>query len=94
MVIAGILVVAKDGNAEQTKDSLETIEGVEVHYIEDGCKLITTVETRTYDENYELVKRLTKLDGIIGVYPVYVNFEGDDTMIAPYIPPEGDESIN
>lgn len=80
MVISGLLIEAIDNKAEQVASALNEIEGVEVHRIVDGFKIVITVEADTVDQSYVIADSFKHIDDILTVCLVYSNFEYDPSL--------------
>lgn len=78
MVISGIYVETIGGRACKVARKLEELEGVEVHHIEAGFKIIIILEADTIDASYDLGEKVRKIDDVLTFCLVYTNFEEED----------------
>lgn len=81
MVISGILLQTEEAMAEEAAVLVKKVKGVEVHHIENGNKIIITLELPTLDDSYRTGEHLKQLEFIQGVYPVYINFEDEHYQV-------------
>ncbi|MFO1443792.1 chaperone NapD [Bacillus sp. Bva_UNVM-123] len=77
MVISGIYIETIPGEADNVSKALEKIQGVEVHHLEDGFKVILTVESDTVDGSYKIAEKFKQIDGVLTICLAYSNFEGE-----------------
>lgn len=77
MVISGIYVETIPGQAEHAAEKLASINGVEVHHIHEGKKVILTLETETVDQSYRTAETFKEIDGVLAICLVYTNFEDE-----------------
>ncbi|KEF38747.1 uncharacterized protein involved in formation of periplasmic nitrate reductase [Schinkia azotoformans MEV2011] len=82
MMISGILILTKEGKAEEVAKKIENIQGVEVHHIVEGSKIVITLEEKSIDQSYQTGKQLEKVPGVLGVNVVYYNFEEAEEALA------------
>ncbi len=82
MMISGILILTKEGKAEEVAKKIEKTPGVEVHHILEGSKVVITLEAKSIDQSYQTGKQLEKIPGILGVNVVYYNFEEAEEALA------------
>lgn len=77
MVISGIYVETIPGQAEHAAEKLASINGVEVHHIHEGKKVILTLETETVDQSYRTAETFKEIAGVLAICLVYTNFEDE-----------------
>jgi len=82
MVISGIFVLTKEGQANEVVKELEKFSGVEVHHIEGNSKIIITLEEKSIDQSYKTGKILEKIPGVLSVNVAYYNFEEAEEALA------------
>ncbi|WP_017755756.1 chaperone NapD [Calidifontibacillus oryziterrae] len=75
MMISGILIFTKAGLAEEVAKKVAEFEGVEVHHVLEGCKIVISLEVDSIDQSYKTGKALEKIPGVLGVNVVYYNME-------------------
>lgn len=80
VVISSLVVECLPEKTESITRELTRFKGVEVHSVEQGCKIVITVESETVDESYAETSKMIGIDGVTGVSLVYVNFEDDPTI--------------
>ena len=80
MVISGFMLITVEGKTDTVVEQLEKLPGVEVHHIEQGVKIILTLEAATVDESYRIGEAFKDIDGIVSICLAYTNFEDDETM--------------
>lgn len=77
MVISGIFIETIPGMASEVSDSLQKIDGVEVHHMEEEFKIILTIESDTIDSGYKIAEKFKLIDGVLTICLAYSNFEGE-----------------
>lgn len=77
MVISGIYIETIPGDALKVSQSLQKIDGVEVHHLEDDFKIILTVEADTVDGSYKIAEKFKQIDGVLTICLAYSNFENE-----------------
>lgn len=77
MVISGIYIETIPGVASKVTKTLQKMEGVEVHHIEDEFKIILTVEADTVDGSYKIAEKFKQIDGVLTICLAYSNFENE-----------------
>lgn len=80
MNISGVLVRARPENIAVVQQTLETIEGVEVHAATEDGRLIVTVEASGDGATADKVYQLQDLPGVIAASMVYHQFEDDAVL--------------
>ncbi|OIJ15762.1 hypothetical protein BKP35_01870 [Anaerobacillus arseniciselenatis] len=80
MVISGFMLITVKGKTETVIEQLHKLPGVEVHHIEQGVKLILTLEAPSVDESYRVGEKFKEIDGIVSICLAYTNFEDDEAM--------------
>jgi len=75
MIISSLILKCLVGFEEQLRASLATIKGLSVEEVLDG-ELILVLETTTADDSIQIMdKQILNLQGVFGVYPVYIHYE-------------------
>ncbi|MDH5471622.1 MAG: chaperone NapD [Gammaproteobacteria bacterium] len=69
--ICGVLVHAREENAQQVKNYLENMSGVEVHSATDHGRLIVTVEGNTRRFVADTISSFQTVDGVLSASMVY-----------------------
>lgn len=77
MVISGIFIETIPGMASEVSHSLQKIDNVEVHHIEEEYKIIVTIESDTIDSSYKIAEKFKLIDGVLTICLAYSNFEGE-----------------
>jgi nitrate reductase NapD len=80
MVISSLVVETFPEHTAAIEKSIAQVEGVEVHEV-NGHKIVVTIEAETIEESHSIANSFVKLEGIVNVNLIYVNFE-DDPEIA------------
>ena len=80
MVISSLVVEAQPDKRESVAATLEQIEGVEIHGIDDNGKIVVTIEAETVDDSHDIANGFIVVDGVTGVNLIYVNFEDDPSL--------------
>jgi nitrate reductase NapD len=80
VVISSLVVECVPEKTEAVARELPAFSGVEVHSIEQGYKIVITVESETVDDSYAETSKMIGIDGVTGVNLIYVNFEDDPTI--------------
>jgi len=75
MVIAGVLVKTEIGRGEEVLEKLKGMEGVTTYGLHGEINVATVVEGETAQEARRITEEMGKLDGVLGAFPVYINFE-------------------
>lgn len=79
MVISSLVVTTLTGETEAVAEALAKIDGVEVHET-NGLKLVVTIEAETVDASGRIANSFNKIDGVLNVALIYVNFEDDPSL--------------
>ncbi|MDH5297458.1 MAG: chaperone NapD [Desulfobulbaceae bacterium] len=75
MDIAGVLVHARPGRAEEVEARLRLIPGVEVHAKTDDNRLVVTIEDHPDAFVSDTLMSLYQLDGVLAAAMVYQHSE-------------------
>ncbi|MGD9784901.1 MAG: chaperone NapD [Hyphomicrobiaceae bacterium] len=75
MNICGVLVHADPARIERVRASLATIEGLDVHEIADGGRIVVTVEDTAQALALDALAAIHKTDGVVAAALVYHHFE-------------------
>jgi len=94
MNISGILVIVAPENVDSTVETLNKLDGIDVHHIEQSSgRIIITQEAESVHDEIDGLKRIRELPGIVLAEMSYHNFE-EDTENVSSIPEElDDESL-
>jgi nitrate reductase NapD len=94
MNVSGILVVVPPGQVSVSMETLEQLEGVDVHYSDpDSGRIVVTQEAETIAAEVEGLKRIKALPRVILAEMVYHCFENDSELMEG-MPPEFSESAS
>ena len=77
MDISSVIVGARPEGAEQVKQSLEALEGVEVHTVAEDGRMIVTIESGDEDNTSNTFEMIRQLPGVISAALVYHQYESD-----------------
>jgi nitrate reductase NapD len=75
MPVSGIVITCGDGRADSVAAQILSLDGVEVHGVLPGNRVVAVVEADTVDKEVSLVTGLHEFDGVISVQVAYHNFE-------------------
>lgn len=89
MNISGVIVYAAPGQSDLVENTLNAIDGVEVHAAEDG-KLVVTVEHENINALADQVMQFQDMKGVISVAMVYQHNENLETLSGDEVIPEDD----
>jgi len=94
MNVSGILVVTSPEHIDNVTEQLETVDGIDIHYIDDTSgRIVITQEAETISAEVEGLKRIRSLPHIILAEMSSHYFE-EDRELVNVIPPElDDESL-
>ena len=88
MNISGILVVVAPDKVDSTVETLNSLDGIDVHHIEQSSgRIIITQEAESIHDEIESLKRIRALPGIVLAEMSYHSFE-EDTENVTSIPEE------
>ena len=80
MVISSLIVETIAEYTDAVSEEVASVDGVEIHEVVDGYKIVITIEADTVDASHDIANGLAGITGVIGVDLVYVNFEDDQTI--------------
>lgn len=83
MVISSLIVETLPDSASSVAHSLSSIEGVEVHGINEN-QVVITIEAPTSDDSHEIASKFIEIKGVLGINLVYANFEDDPSLKGHY----------
>jgi nitrate reductase NapD len=93
MNISGILVVVAPEKVDSTIESLNAMDGIDVHHIDrPSGRIVITQEAEAIHDEVDGLKRIRALPGIILAEMSYHNFEEDAENVT-HIPEELDSEI-
>ena len=82
MNISGILVIVAPEKVESTVETLNTMDGIDVHHIDQPTgRIVITQEAETVHDEVDGLKRIRTLPGIILAEMSYHNFEEDSENV-------------
>ncbi|MDP2432144.1 MAG: chaperone NapD [Pseudomonadota bacterium] len=88
MNLSGILVVAQPGSREQVVASLNALDGVEVHQVDETTgRIVAVQEAEDIHAEIEGVKRIKAIPHVIMAEMVY-HYLAEDERIYEAMPPE------
>ena len=94
MNISGILVVTAPEHTGNVSEHLQTLTGIDVHYVDSATgRIVITQEAATIKDEVDGLKRIRALPGIILAEMSYHNFE-DDQELVDAIPADLDDDDN
>lgn len=79
MVISSLVVECLPDQTSSVADELQrrSGQGIEVHDVIDGCKIVITIEAETTTAAYAATANLATHPGVVNVNLVYNNFEDE-----------------
>ena len=80
MVISSLIVETIADSVDAVAQAVAAMEGVEVHEIVDGYKIVITIEAETVDASHDIANSIVPITGVLNVNLIYVNFEDDKTI--------------
>lgn len=80
MVISSLVVETLPEQTSAVVERLRNTGGVEVHSVEEGYKIVITIEAETVDASHSIANGILLVEGVIGVDLIYLNFEDDKTI--------------
>lgn len=80
MPISGIVVTCREESSDGVVRQVSQVEGVEVHGVLPGGKIVAVVEAESVEGEVAAVEGLQEIDGVISVQLAYHNFEELDPM--------------
>lgn len=83
MVISSLIVETLPDLTSSVAQSLSSIEGVEVHGVNDN-QVVVTIEAPTTDASHEVASGFVNIKGVLGINLVYANFEEDPSLKGHY----------
>jgi nitrate reductase NapD len=78
MNISGVLVHANPAKLVAVRQSLVSLEGVEIHGESDDGRLVVTIEDVGETQAADTMLAVHRLDGVLSATLVYHNFEAED----------------
>ncbi|MBT3195490.1 MAG: chaperone NapD [Candidatus Ruthia sp.] len=73
--ICGVLVHATKGKEEEIKENINTIDGVNVHYITKTNRLIITIEKDEKGQIMDIIDGFNEVPGVISTILTYQHSE-------------------
>ncbi len=76
MQISGVVILIDPEKSQEIFDTLKKLDGVTTYGLHKERYIIAVFEAETSKELEKMSKRISReIDGVLGVYPVYLNFE-------------------
>lgn len=79
MVISSLVVETTPQTTQSAAETLSTLEGVEVHEINEHT-IVVTIEAETLDDSHAIASSFISISGVTGINLVYANFEDDPLL--------------
>lgn len=79
--ICGVLVMGNPDKGAIIENTLNDIEGVEVHARENGGKLVVTVEGSQSRQIADLITSFSDIDGVLSTSLVYHEIDSDQAAL-------------
>lgn len=70
MAISSVIVAIEDGAIERVLPRLGAVSGVSVFGVKDN-QIVTVIEAQTLGAVNGIIKELSELERVVGIYPVY-----------------------
>ena len=83
MVISSLVVETLPDSTSAVSQALSSIEGVEVHGLNDN-QVVVTIEAETTDDSHTIASSFIKIEGVLVINLVYANFEDDPSLKGHY----------
>jgi len=77
MNICGVLVHAVPSKLEDVRQTLSTLDGVEVHQVTEGGRIIVTLEDTPESLAVDQLASVHRIQGVVAAALVYHQFEPD-----------------
>ena len=78
MPISGVVVLTGPDKTEEVLDKLQKMDGVTTYGIHNDCHIVSVLEAETLNDLENMSETIGKsIQGVLGVYPAYVNFEDE-----------------
>jgi len=74
MVVSGLIVYTKPESLNYVKTRLNEMNNVEIHRVIEDHKIVIVIEADTVDGEVETSKKISEIDGVLGVNLVYHHF--------------------
>jgi nitrate reductase NapD len=75
MVISGLLISTISEKVEDVKRQLGSMKGLEIQSMIDDSKIVVVVETNSIEDEADISKEITKIEGVLGVNLAYHHFK-------------------
>lgn len=82
MNISGVLVLAKPEFTKSITNTLNQIQGVEVHAVSDKGRMVVTIEMEDMKNTVDCVTKLQYIDGVLSASMIYNHFDDADDSVA------------
>ncbi len=73
--ICGVLVHAKNGKEQEVEQSLNAINGVEVHHVSDNSRLIVTIELEGRKQIMDTMSSFNDIPNVVSTVLTYQHSE-------------------
>ena len=77
MDISSVIVGARPEVAQQVKQSLQALDGVEVHTVAEDGRMIVTIESPSEQDTVKTYEVISVLPGVLSVAMVYHQVESN-----------------
>jgi nitrate reductase NapD len=77
MDISSVIVCARPEGGQEVKQSLEALDGVEVHTVAEDGRMIVTIESPTEQDTVRTYEVISVLPGVLSVAMVYHQVESN-----------------
>ena len=77
MDISSVIVGARPEGAQQVKQLLEAIDGVEVHTVAEDGRMIVTIESASEQDTVKTYEVISQQPGVLSVAMVYHQVESN-----------------
>ncbi len=78
MVISALLVNMVPDKMEKVKTELLTVDGLKINSIIDDYKIVVVLESENVEDEVEISKYISKIDGVLGINLAYHHFDDEE----------------
>lgn len=79
MPIAGVVIVTADKKAAEALEKLSDVDNVTTYGIHKDNNIVAVLEGDSPRALEELTSKIsTEIDGVVGIFPAYVNYEDEE----------------
>ena len=80
MAVVGAFARIDRDDKEATRSRLDGVTGVSTFLLEDPARIGLVIEADDLDQAHEMLRNeVEKIDGVLGVWPVYAHAEPDES---------------